>query len=396
MHIIRVVSSRDKQNSSVLTPKEIQRIQAVTRTRQSPKTHLSGETVVADEQTATTGTARVWENLRTALQKKVATRACDGPVVVQWERMLPQTCYGEKNVVACAHNVYHVYVMCHLRDLPRDFPQRTPATHVVVPNYFSRETLRRRGLRRVTTIFPTVSRQVARVNRSEVLSELRETTRETGEQEGKGHRGSLTILLPLVATTNRLWNGVGELSRYRHTFHWLLATSAHGSTWHDSSPVAGASHLFAAKAQIRSEASRVPAALRKNVRRTVWRLRQAGHTVTYVAASDVAAWNRADVVITDQAPDVSLNRLHLQAMALRIPIVTTMCGDHPELVKHMHSGCLLSCERLQSDLSAYLRLLAKERQMLHQFGCNAFALYDTYYRDTHIAAQWLALYESLT
>lgn len=223
-------------------------------------------------------------------------------------------------------------------------------SRIVVPSFYARERLSRYDVRRVTTIFPTAPPGWQKEEGNQRIS----------ADMSLWQRGPLNVLLHPNATTKRLLNALLTLSKNRLRINWWLVR-AHGHRY------AMISDQFKQEQQITMP----------------------------IAPTDPVAWQQADVIITDQHPAWSLNPLHVRCMALGIPILTTSCGDHPELVKHMHNGLLLSLGNLVKDCRYYLNVLVKEPSLLQQFSGNTISLYKKYYREPHIVAEWETLYRNL-
>lgn len=229
-----------------------------------------------------------------------------------------------------------IHVLQHLTAVPK----KTTFPYTVVPSYYARERLRKKGYR-AFTIFPAVEGK-------------------TLPQPNGARRRTLTLLLYQGATTKRLLRAVSSLSQKDLDVEWVL---------------------------IGDKSERV-----KKVMRFLPQNKQPIRIRT-VEAGDLSAWQGGDVLVTDQHPVYSLNALHLRAMANGIPVMTTDVGDHPEVVKHWHNGFLLELPRLQDDLSHYVQHILRQPALLGQLRINGRSLCETFHAKGHILPKWQRLYE---
>lgn len=87
-------------------------------------------------------------------------------------------------------------------------------------------------------------------------------------------------------------------------------------------------------------------------------------------AKEQKLWLAADLLLTIGSLHQSLVPLHLQALSLGIPVVTTEGGDHDEWVNHLFSGVVLNRKYLQKELRAYLSQLLKNPGLMNQLRSN--------------------------
>lgn len=228
-----------------------------------------------------------------------------------------------------------IWVIRHLTAIPR---KKTHVSHFVVPSYYAREILRRKGYRAVT-IQPVAEK-------TDVMN------------KAKLPAAPLTILLHPGTTTKRLLQSIRTLNGRRYDIEWLLIDDG-----------------------------------RHRVQTIVRAFKQMKHHVRSVKAGETGIWRQADVMVTDQHPVYSLHALHIRVIAHGIPILTTAVGDHPESVKHWHNGFLLSPRQLASDLSYYLKQLIQEPGLIRQLRVNGCSLCEKFHSNDRVLPDWLTLYQ---
>lgn len=227
-----------------------------------------------------------------------------------------------------------IRVVQHLAAIPR----KTAFSHIVVPSFYARDILRRKGYRAVT-IQPAV----------ELVPD--------GAKSKSPSKSALTVLLYPGTTTTRVLQSIRMLRGNRWGIDWLL---------------------------IDDGSQRV-----HTIERTINRMKQ---PVRIAKSEDIGDWQQADVMVSDQHPAYSLNALHLRVMAHGIPILTTTVGDHPELVKHWHNGFLLEPRQLTDDLKYYFKQLIRNRDLLEQLSVNGRYLCHKFHSNRLVSQDWLRLY----
>lgn len=223
-----------------------------------------------------------------------------------------------------------IHVFRHLTEIPR---KQTNFSYFVVPSYYAREFLRRKGFRAVTM---------------QPVTEMGDVSEKVKPSSG----AALTVLLNPGTTTKRLLQTVRALCGNRLEIEWLLIDD-------------GSKRVQSIERVLKSVTERV---------------------------SRTGNWQQADVIVTDQHPAYSLNTLHLRMMTHGIPVMTTAVGDHPELVKHWHNGFLLEVRKLSDDLTYYLKRIIRERHLLNQLTVNGRSLCEKFHLERHVETDWIKLY----
>lgn len=112
-------------------------------------------------------------------------------------------------------------------------------------------------------------------------------------------------------------------------------------------------------------------------------------TTGYVQASDVHRWFcAADVFVCTSIWEEPLARVHYEAMAAGLPLITTARGGNPEIIRN-NNGIIIQNPEDPAEYSTHLNSMLSNVGNARQMGLHGRKLVEENFTWTHVAGQVL-------
>lgn len=117
---------------------------------------------------------------------------------------------------------------------------------------------------------------------------------------------------------------------------------------------------------------------------------------SYIPVEKIAKYYAAsDIFVCASQWEEPLARVHYEAMAAGLPIITTRRGGNGEVIQEGVNGFSLKKYRDPKSFSASLHMLLKDRERANQMGANGRVLAETKYPFERVAHELLQIYKEL-
>ena len=106
------------------------------------------------------------------------------------------------------------------------------------------------------------------------------------------------------------------------------------------------------------------------------------------------AMSRSDVFLQTSFTEGSPNTV-AEAMRASKPIITTNSTDFSEMVDQGNNGYVVENNNLEQLIAAMENMLTRTPEELMQAGNRSYELFDKYFLDAHVAAEFEAFYKKI-